>query len=126
MQSAILLLAAAAGVANAWAGNYSMTVGSGSVAGPSYTQTTVVQTTTVACGSAGSTITGSSKTYTLTAFETSTITDCGCTQTSVIPAVPYTATTTAVFTSTQLFCPKATTVSFGKKVYTATEVSDKP
>ena len=120
MQSAILVLAAAAGVANAWAGNYSMTVGS--AAGPSYTTTTVVDTTTVSCGAAGTTITGSAKTFTLTAFETSTITDCGCTKTSVIPAIPYTTTTTDIFTSTEIYCPAATTTTFGTKVYTATEV----
>ena len=131
MQSAILVLAAAAGVANAWAGNYSMSVGS--AAGASYTTTTVVDTTTVSCGATGSTITGASKTYTLTAFETSTITDCGCTKTTVIPAVPYTTTTTDIFTSTEVYCPFATTTTFGSKVYTvpavseiASKISDKP
>lgn len=122
MQSALLVLAAAAGVANAWAGNYSMSVASGSAVGPSYTTTTIVDTTTVACGATGTTITGTSKTYTLTAFQTSTITDCGCPKTTVIPAIPYTTTTTDVFTSTTVFCPSATTTTFGSKVYTATEV----
>ena len=121
MQSAILVLAAVAGVANAWAGNYSMTVGS---AAASYTTTTVVDTTTVACGASGTTITGASQTYTLTAFETSTITDCGCTKTSVIPAIPYTTTTTDIFTSTEVYCPEATTTTFGSKVYTVPAVRE--
>ena len=122
MQSAILVLAAVAGVANAWGGNYSLSVGSS--AGASYTTTTVIDTTTVSCGATGTTITGSSKTYTLTAFETSTITDCGCAKTTVIPAIPYTTTTTDIFTSTTVFCPSATTTTYGTKTYTATAVSE--
>ena len=120
MQSAILVLAAVSGVANAWAGNYSISVGSS--VGASYTTTTVVDTTTVACGATGTTITGTSKTYTLTAFQTSTITDCGCPKTTVIPAIPYTTTTTDIFTSTTVYCPSATTTTYGTKTYTATAV----
>lgn len=121
MQSAILVLAAAAGVVNAWAGNYSMTVGS---AAASYTTTTVVDTTTVSCGASGTTITGSAKTYTLTAHETSTITDCGCTKTTVIPAIPYTTTTTDIFTSTEVYCPAPTTLSLGPTPIVVTAVRE--
>lgn len=121
MKSAIFAVAAVAGVANAWNGNYSMTASTAV-----YTTTEIVATYTTFCPFATSVV-QNNKTYIATASETLTITDCPCTlthKTTGIPppsATPYTSTTTEVVSTYTTFCPKATEVTEGTLTYTATE-----
>lgn len=121
MQSALLVLGAAAGLANAWAGNYSMSVGSSAV---EYTTVTVDSYTTV-CPSA-TTFSEGTETYTATAHETITVTNCPCTRKTPVASAPYKSTVTAVVTDYTTTCPAATTFTEGTSTYTATAVGFAP